>query len=121
VTAEATIFNCPTCGASLDISLKGGNAKCPYCGNSIMVSQSVTVEDLAAEQAELINNTMQSAMELSSKQTAAAAGIFKTAVPVMFGGTVVLPLIITAVTFIFIICIFGVVFLSFVPIFSMFR
>jgi DNA-directed RNA polymerase subunit RPC12/RpoP len=121
VTFEATVFNCPTCGASLDASFKRGNAKCPYCGNTITVSQSITVEDLAAEQAELINNSMQSAMELSSKQTAAAAGILKTTVPVIFGGTVIVPLLITAVTFIFIICIFGFVFLSFAPVFSMFR
>ena len=119
--SEVTVFNCPTCGASLDEMFRRGNAKCPYCGNTIIVSQEQSLGDLATAQTELINSTMQSAMELQSKETAAASGIFKTVIPVVFGGTVVVPLLITAVTFLFIICIFGVVFLSFVPLFSIFR
>ena len=111
---EVNVFNCPSCGAALDISLKRGNAQCPYCRNTIVVPHdtTTTLQDLQSEQMELVNGAIQSAMEMQSQQAAVASGILKSTMPVVVGGTIVLPLVIMAVTFIMIICIFGFVWYS---------
>ena len=120
--STASVFNCPSCGAALGISLKRGNAQCPYCRNTIVVPQlPTTMQDLQSEQMEVVNSAIQSAMEMQSKQAVMASGILKSTMPVVVGGTIVVPLIITAVTFILIICIFGFVWYSFGSMFSLFR
>lgn len=119
--AEPTVFNCPSCGAALDSSLKRGNTQCPYCRNTIVVPHETTLQDLQSEQMEVVNSTIQSSMEMQSKQAAMASGILKSTMPVIVGGTIVLPLIITAATFIMIICIFGFVWYSFGSMFSIFK
>ncbi len=119
--AEATVFNCPSCGAALDSSFQRGNVQCPYCRNTIVVPHETTLQDLQSEQMEVVNSAIQSAMEMQSKQAAMASGILKSTMPVVVGGTIVVPLVITAVTFILIICIFGFVWYSFGSMFSMFR
>ncbi len=119
--SAATVFNCPSCGAALDISLKRGNAQCPYCRNTIVVPQETTLQDLQSEQMELVNGAIQSAMDMQSKQAAMASGILKSTMPVVVGGTIVLPLIITAVTLVLMVCIFGLVWYSFGSMFSFFK
>ena len=119
--SETTSFKCPTCGASLDISLNQANAKCPYCGNTILVSQRGRVDDFRTEPAIAINSTIQSVLDLESSQTAMASSVFKSTMPWVFGGTIALPLVITAITFVLIICVFGMMFLSFGSFFTMFR
>jgi hypothetical protein len=120
--SDATILNCPKCGASLDIARHQANAKCSYCGNTLSLPQEPeTLQDLQAEQMSLVNNAIQSATELQSKQTAMASGILKSTMPIVVGGTVVLPLVIMAVTFIMIICIFGFVWYTISSSFSIFH
>ncbi len=119
--SEASVFNCPSCGAALDISLQRGNAQCPYCRNTIVVPHETTLQDLQSEQMEVVNNAIQSAMEMQNRQAAVASSVLKSTMPVVVGGTIVVPLVITAVTFILIICIFGFVWYSFGSMFSLFR
>ena len=117
--SDATVFKCPSCGASLDGTHR--QAQCPYCGNTIVLPREPeSLQDLQTEQMQVVNSAIQSAMEMESQQAAMASGILKSTMPVVVGGTVILPLIITAITFIFIICIFGFVFLSFGSMFTSF-
>lgn len=117
--SDATVFKCPSCGASLDSSQK--QARCPYCGNTIVLPQEPeTLQDLQREQMTLVNSAIQSAMNMESQQMNVATGVAKSTIGMVVGGTVILPLIITAITFIFIICIFGFVFLSFGSMFTSF-
>ncbi len=118
---EASVVKCPSCGAALDMSLKRGNTQCPYCGNSIVVPHTTTLQDLQSEQMEVVNSAIQSAMDMQSKQAVMTSGILKSTMPVVVGGTIVVPLVITAATFILIICIFGFIWYSFGSMFSMFK
>jgi hypothetical protein len=70
------------------------------------------LEDLAAEQKALVDGVFQSAMDMQVKQTAVAKDLMKSTMPVIFGGTVVLPIIIAIVTLVMMACIFGIVWLS---------
>ena len=120
--SEPTVFTCPSCGASLDISLKQANAKCHYCGNTILVPREpANAQDLQSEQMAIVNNAIQSAMDLESKQMSVATGVAKWSVGLVVGGTIIVPLILTALTFVLIICIFGFVWYSFGSMFSFFR
>ncbi len=112
--STASVFNCPSCGAALDISLRRGNAQCPYCRNTIVVplETTTTLQDLQSEQMELVNGAIQSAMEMQNRQAAVASSVLKSTMPVVVGSTIVLPLVILAVTLIMMVCIFGFVWYS---------
>jgi DNA-directed RNA polymerase subunit RPC12/RpoP len=116
-----TSFSCPNCGASLNVPLNQTNIKCSYCGNTIMVPQAARINDFQTGPAISINSTIQSVLDLESNQTEVVSSVFKSTMPWVFGGTIALPLVITAVTFVLMICIFGLVFLSFGSFFTMFR
>jgi DNA-directed RNA polymerase subunit RPC12/RpoP len=110
---ETSAFHCPTCGAPLDISGAQENMRCPYCGNTITVEKPpAEIGDLAMEQTTLVNNMIQSAMDMQEKQSNMAANVIKSTIPVVVGGTVILPIIIAVITFILIACIFGIVWFS---------
>ncbi len=119
--SDASVFNCPSCGAALDTLYTQKNTQCPYCRNTIVVPHTTTLQDLQAEQMQIVNSTIQSAMDMQSRQAVVTSGILKSTMPIVFGGTVVVPLVITAVTFIMIICIFAFVWYSFSTMFPIFR
>ena len=118
---ETTSLKCPNCGASLDIQPNQANAKCSYCGNTIVVPQPARVDDFRTLAPIALDSTLQSVLDLEESQSAAASSIFKSTMSWVFGGTIALPLVITALTFVLIICVFGVMFLSFGSFFTMFR
>ena len=119
--AETASFNCPNCGASLNVPLNQASVKCIYCGNTVMAPQMKRVNDFQIAPGITIDSTIQSVLDLESQQTAVASNVFKSTMPWVFGGTIALPLIITVVTFALIICVFGMMFLSFGSFFTMFR
>ncbi len=116
--SETSVFHCPTCGAPLDNSANQARLQCPYCGSSITIEQAPAgIGDLAREQSDMINNVIQSAMDMQTKQADMAANVLKTTIPVVVGGTVVLPILIGIIPLVSIACIFGVMWLSFGSIF----
>lgn len=68
--------------------------------------------DLAAEQSDLVNNMMESAMDMQTKQSDMAAKVLKTTIPIVVGSTVVLPILIGIITLVSMACIFGIVWFS---------
>jgi DNA-directed RNA polymerase subunit RPC12/RpoP len=118
---DTASFKCPNCGASLDILPNQASAKCPYCGNTVLVPQPAHVDDFRIVPPIALDSTIQTVLDLETTQAVAASSIFKSTMPWVFGGTIALPLVITALTFVLIICIFGVILLSFGSFFTMFR
>ncbi|MDR3575637.1 MAG: hypothetical protein P4L50_17395 [Anaerolineaceae bacterium] len=115
---ESSVIHCPTCGAPLDNSANQATLRCPYCGSSISVEQAPAgIGDLAREQSDMVNNVMQSAMDMQTKQADMAANVIKSTIPVVVGGTVVLPILIGIITLVSIACVFGIMWLSFGSIF----
>ena len=116
-----TSLNCPTCGAAVSLPANQAIAKCPYCGNTIMLPQAARADDLHTAPVVRIDSTIQPLLDLESDQTAMASSVLKSTMPWVLGGTVALPLVITAITFVLIICVFGFMMLSFGSFFTMFR
>ena len=119
--SETNSFNCPKCGAALNVPLNQTSVKCTYCGNTVLVPQIARADDFRNVPGITMDNTIQSVLDLESGETAAAFNTFKSTMPWVFGGTIALPLIITVITFVLIMCVFGMVFLSFGSFFTMFR
>jgi hypothetical protein len=77
----------------------------------------MAVERINVEQSDLVNNMIQSAMDMQTKQSDMAANVIKTTIPVVVGGTIVLPILIGVITLVSMACVFGIMWLSFGSIF----